>query len=128
MTLLALNILRSRKILWIATVKRKRLSLHRTLFSFVLYFSLRWVRQHKVIVDRKYIVTCYSLWSLSSTCVLQVINPLKPELNSVGYLLALLAHHFLHVCRIRVKSLTFRRLMSYIYIYMYIWSTHSWCF
>ena len=49
------------------------------------------------------------------------LNPLKPELNSICYLLALLAHHFLHVCRIRVKSLTFRRLMSYIYI----WSTHS---
>jgi len=43
-------------------------------------------------------------------------NPLKPELNSICYLLALLAHHFLHVSRIRVKSLTFRRLMSYIYM------------
>ena len=45
-------------------------------------------------------------------------NPLKPELNPICYLLALLAHNFLHVSRIRVKSLTFRRLMSYIYIYM----------
>ena len=44
-----------------------------------------------------------------------ILNPLKPELNSICYLLALLAHHFLHVSRIRVKSLTFRRLMSYIY-------------
>ena len=44
------------------------------------------------------------------------INPLKPELNPICYLLALLgAHHFLHVSRIRVKYLTFRRLMSYIY-------------
>jgi len=44
------------------------------------------------------------------------INPLKPELNPICYLLALLgAHHFLHVNRIRVKLLTFRRLMSYIY-------------
>jgi len=43
-------------------------------------------------------------------------NPLNPELNPICYLLALLgAHHFLHVSRIRVKSLTFRRLMSYIY-------------
>ena len=49
-------------------------------------------------------------------------NPLKPELNPICYLLALLgAHHFLHVSRIRVKLLTFRLLMSYIYI----WSTHS---
>jgi hypothetical protein len=30
-------------------------------------------------------------------------------------LLALLAHDFLHVSRIRVKSLTLRLLMSYIY-------------
>ena len=43
------------------------------------------------------------------------INPLKPELNPICYLLALLAHHFLHVSRIRVKSLTIRLLMSYIY-------------
>ena len=42
-------------------------------------------------------------------------NPLKPELNPICYLLALLAHHFLHVSRIRVKSLTLRWLMSYIY-------------
>ena len=44
------------------------------------------------------------------------INPLKPELNPICYLLALLgARHFLHVSRIRVKLLTFRRLTSYIY-------------
>jgi len=44
------------------------------------------------------------------------LNPLKPELNPICYLLALLgAHHFLHVSRIRVKLLTFRLLMSYIY-------------
>ena len=60
----------------------------------------------------------YSSQSLPS--VFQIyfrnINPLKPELNPVCYLLALLgAYHFLHVSRIRVKLLTFRRLMSYIY-------------
>jgi hypothetical protein len=44
------------------------------------------------------------------------INPLKPELNPICYLLALLgAHHFLHVSRIRVKLLTFKLLMLYIY-------------
>ena len=60
-----------------------------------------------------------------------ILNPLKPELNPICYLLALLAHHFLHVSRIRVKSLTFRRLMSYIYIckiyiyiYIYIYMEH----
>jgi len=43
----------------------------------------------------------------------RVFNPLKPELNPICYLLALLgAHHFLHVSRIRVKLLTFRLLMS----------------
>ena len=43
-------------------------------------------------------------------------NPLNPELNPICYFLALLgAYHFLHVSRIRVKLLTFRLLMSYIY-------------
>ena len=52
------------------------------------------------------------------------LNPLKPELNPICYLLTLLeAHHFLHVSRIRVKSLTLRLLMSYIYIYIYIYTT-----
>ena len=45
----------------------------------------------------------------------QILNPLNSELNPICYLLALLAHHFLHVSSIRVKLLTFRRLMSYIY-------------
>ena len=47
-------------------------------------------------------------------------NPLNAELNPICYLLTLLAHHFLHVSRIGVKSLTLRLLMSYIYIYMYV--------
>ena len=42
-------------------------------------------------------------------------NPLNPELNAICYLLALLAHHFIHISRIRVKSLTLRLLMSCIY-------------
>jgi len=50
------------------------------------------------------------------------INPLNAELNPICYLLALLgAHYFLHVSRIRVKSLTLRLIMSYIYIYIYIY-------
>ena len=49
----------------------------------------------------------------------KLLNPLNPELNPICYLLALLgAHHFLHVSRIRVKLLTIRLLMSYIYIYI----------
>jgi len=48
--------------------------------------------------------------------VINAFNPLNPELNPICYLLALLgAHHFLHVSRIRVKLLTFRLIMSYIY-------------
>ena len=44
------------------------------------------------------------------------LSHLNPELNPICYLLALLgAHLFLHVTKIRVKILTFRRLMSYIY-------------
>ena len=49
-------------------------------------------------------------------CTWASVNPLNPKLNPTCYLLALLgAHHFLHVSRIRVKFLTFRWLMSYIY-------------
>jgi len=57
----------------------------------------------------------------SSSSELDKINPLNSELNPICYLLALLAHRFLHVSRIRVKSLTLRLLMSYIYI----WSVYS---
>ena len=79
----------------------------------------------------------FSCLLISFGLFLDVFNTLKPELNPICYLLALLgAHHFLHVSRIRVKLLTFRLLMSYIYIhiyiyiyiYIYIWRTHSWCF
>jgi len=49
-------------------------------------------------------------------CPIPVFNPLKPELNPICYLLALLgAHNFPHVSRIRIKLLTFRLLMLYIY-------------
>ena len=45
------------------------------------------------------------------------INLSNAELNPICCLLALLgAHHFLHVSRIRVKLLTLRLLMSYIYM------------
>ena len=43
------------------------------------------------------------------------VNHLNPELNLICYLLPLLAHHFLHVSRIMVKSLPLTLLMSYIY-------------
>jgi hypothetical protein len=44
----------------------------------------------------------------NSTHKHQQINPLSPQLNPTCCLLALLAHDFLHVTRIRVKSLTLR--------------------
>jgi transposase len=47
----------------------------------------------------------------------KLFNLLSPELNPICYLLALLAHDFLHVTRIRVKSLTLRLLILYIYIH-----------
>ena len=51
-----------------------------------------------------------------------IVNPLNAELNPICCLLALLgAHHFLHVSRIRAKSLILRLLMSYIYISLYIY-------
>ena len=46
----------------------------------------------------------------------RLVNALDAELNPICHLLALLGvHHFLHVSRIRVKSLTLRLLMSYMY-------------
>ena len=59
--------------------------------------------------------------TLSLPSVLSNFNPLNAELNPICNLLALLgAHHFLHVSRIRVKSLTLKLLMSYIYIYTHM--------
>jgi len=73
--------------------------------------------------ERKYVITvchlCVMLlrypFQRNSLALIQnhdssgTINPLKPELNPICYLLALLgAHHFLHVSRIRVKLLTLR--------------------
>ena len=65
-----------------------------------------------------YLAITQRLLYVPSRLTLQTINTLNAELNPICYLLALLAHHFLHVSWIRVKSLTLRILMSYIYIYM----------
>src|SRR5215475_10779131 len=43
-------------------------------------------------------------------------NTLNAELNPICYMLALLAHHFSHVSRIRVKSLTLRLLMERLFL------------
>jgi hypothetical protein len=69
----------------------------------------------------KFFKFCNNIRGTNSFLKHVVFNPLKAELNPICYLLALLAHRFLHVSRIRVKSLTLRLLMSYIYIYIYIY-------
>ena len=59
---------------------------------------------------------CSLCFATRKVTIFVPVNPLNPELNLICYFLALLgAHHFLHVSRIRVKLLTLRRLMSYIY-------------
>ena len=64
-----------------------------------------------IVIRREDEVNCFAH---KAAC--DLINPLNAELNPICYLLALLgAHSFLHVSRIRVKSLTFRLLISYIY-------------
>ena len=71
--------------------------------------------------------TCSPIGRYLSCCHSMLLNPLNPKLNPICYLLALLARHFLHVSRIRVKSLTIRLLMSYIYgapILMFL--DHTW--
>ena len=63
-------------------------------------------------------------WARSQFIVTRVAEVgyfLKKAFRHECYLLALLAHYFLHVSRIRVKSLAVRLLMSYIYIYIYIY-------
>ena len=79
-----------------------------------IYIYILSTRSHSILVLCRVHSCCHSQKSSH-------INPLNAELNPICYLLALLAHHFLHVSRIRVKSLTLRLLMSYIYIYTYIY-------
>ena len=90
--------------------KHQYYSLCSLLFYFVLKLSrLLFLKGEKLPLP--------SLRKAKNYCDLQQpANTLKPELYPICYLLALLgAHNFLHVSRIRVKLLTFRRLMSYIY-------------
>jgi len=71
-----------------------------------------------VLLDARSKETQWILCSAPSPPTLhKTINPLNDELNPLCYLLGLLTHHFHHVSRIWVKSLTLRLLMSYIYIY-----------
>ena len=63
-------------------------------------------RFHLVHYKVQCLIAIY-LFLITFSFIYLFINPLKPELNPICYLLALLgAHHFLHVSRIRVKLLT----------------------
>jgi len=77
---------------------------------------------HNIYSDNCTIIKRKKTCTILCISIYWMFNPLNPELNPICYLLALLAHRILHVSRIRVKSLTLRLLMSY------IWSTYSWCF
>jgi len=95
---------------------------HFTLCCMTIIITIGIAYCHSIfIVD-----SCSTNWLRSQDMQFKLIyihiNPLNPELNPIWYLLTLLgAHNFLHVSRIRVKLLTFRLLMSYIYIYSYIY-------
>jgi len=85
-----------------------------------IFPQILWVPPYCVSIRKTFHQTSFNV-SLDIT-VERKVKPLNPELNPICYLLALLgAPHFLHVSRIRVKSLTLKLLMFYIYI----WSTHS---
>jgi len=86
--------------------------LHSLNINSKLYLSYRFT----FVIPDTFLVSPIPSSPLQRLLLYWSVNPLKPELNPICYLLALLgAHHFSHVSRIRVKLLTFRRLMSYIY-------------
>ena len=70
------------------------------------------LNRNKELIYNNVLVYNYNKMHMSQS----LFNPLNPELNPICYLLALLAHHFLHVSRRSVKSLTLRLLMSYMYM------------
>ena len=76
--------------------------------TLAIWFTLCWRSQKSVY--------CYQSSCHNYSHLIVVFNPLNPKLNPICCLLALLeANNFLHVSRIKVKSLTLRVLMSYIY-------------
>jgi hypothetical protein len=90
--------------------------------SHALNICVRPVPHHDPVTPAAKATGQYREWITEQKIYTLNVNPLNDELNPICYLLALLgAHHFLHVSRIRVKSLTLTLLMSYIYI----WSTYS---
>jgi len=85
-------------------------------YVILIAFPLQqWVHATASILRYTYIACLVNLLKPTCYAMHHQFNPLNAELNPICYLLALLAHHFLHVSRIRVKSLTLRLVMS---IYM----------
>ena len=99
-------------VLWLSSKINVKLSLVLSFHKFCISFTRCFPERHVMVtVNTDYFLKSWYYWEN-----LRLINPLNSELNPICYLLALLwAHHFLHVSRIRVKSLTLRLLMSYIY-------------
>ena len=102
--------------------KNQRHVLHDIKFKLALFPDTQklFARRTSVIMGKKGEVNLLKQINQPDASISQLycssFNPLNPELNPICYLLAVLgAHHFLHVSRIRVKLLTFRLLMSYIY-------------
>ena len=82
--------------------------LRKATISFVMSVHLN--ENSSAPTGRIFITLDVSLFFFSKICQenSSFINPLNAELNPICYLLALLVHHFLHVSRLRVKSLTFK--------------------
>jgi len=77
--------------------------------------ALQWCVAFRIMLSI-HSTLCVLIFACQGVFFIILFNPLNAELNPICCLLALLgAHHFLHVSRIKVKSLTLRLLMSYIY-------------
>ena len=93
---------------------------------FIMFICVIAIFRQNLIINKTLTVICCHLSSHNEITTDKLspkqLNPLNAELSPICHLLALLVvHHFLHLSRIRVKSLNLRLLMSYIYI----WSTYS---
>jgi hypothetical protein len=81
--------------------------------DWVRFSKADWVRYSKAdLTDHQFPISVPSTHQHTDILHGAVFKHLSPELNPICYLLALLAHDFLHVSRIRVKSLTLWLLMS----------------
>jgi hypothetical protein len=75
----------------------KYIYINSTEWSFIVYGLTTYMSYYSTRLEE-------NVGTISRCLNSQDFNPLNPELNPICYLLALLAHHFLHVSRIQVKS------------------------